>query len=445
MYYNVSYAYSPSVWDMQIVDRAEAFIDSVEWSTKREVLSMWFFGLEKHVDTISDNSKALYVVQELLWYLQEVLAEEWVVIERSVLEKNASETSSDSLQVPIGTWWNDLFPDLDDNDRVAYEEEEPQEFFVEQSDELSDTEGVFISKDIQEFYYAFTDRVSSTTPISDLCTRYYKEIDAIAKEYNFPTSLIIATWFKEHTCIFKNPWNGRWNFQIISHTYPAGAITWDQFRQQVVNFIEFSWDKWNYYDSIQRFGPEPIRLTYTEMDLTSLRKHAIMYNGISANSTLEWNSYANQNFDGPVQWRDGIVAMTLRAIRYGIEIWTLEGIQEQTQWEELQENKAENSLEQKVEEEFIQAEDAVCDDTFTRDLQKWDEWPEVEAMQDFLAAQGFFTHDSTWKYGDITEQAVNAFQMYHKEMILDPAYYPWPTGNRYPATRRKANEILCLE
>ncbi len=147
---------------------------------------------------------------------------------------------------------------------------------------------------LEDFYQTYKGRVTSDAPLSDLCIAYFDEIDAVAKRYDFPTSLIIATWFREHTCIFENPANTRGNFQITSHRYPAGSISWSDFENQIINFITFSQGKWEYYDNVQTYGPAPITLSYDTIDLASLRKHAIFYNGIT--STLEENIYANQNF-----------------------------------------------------------------------------------------------------------------------------------------------------
>ena len=50
---------------------------------------------------------------------------------------------------------------------------------------------------------------------------------------------------------------------------------------QIENFIDFSRAKRDYYDAIQKFDEIPVTLSYDEIDLLSLRKHAVLYNGIS--------------------------------------------------------------------------------------------------------------------------------------------------------------------
>lgn len=168
-------------------------------------------------------------------------------------------------------------------------------------------------KDFLDRYRPLVDRPS--LELSDLCKKYYDQIDAVAREYDFPPELIIATWYREHTCIFKNPSNGRGNFQITSNRYEPGPISRTQFQKQIVDFINFSKKKWDYYDAIQVFGPEPVAITYDSYDLTSIRKQSILYNGIVWE--LETNVYANQNFNWvSVWWRDGIVAHVLKVLKW---------------------------------------------------------------------------------------------------------------------------------
>ncbi len=176
---------------------------------------------------------------------------------------------------------------------------------------------------IRDFKQAFLDTYRPLVDSKDkeligLCKEYYDEIDVIAREYDFPVELIIATWFREHTCKFKNPSNGRGNFQIITRHYQPWPITRAQFEQQVIDFIKFSEGKRKFYDQTQNFWPLPIELSYGSFDLLSIRKHAIYYNGIV--STPEQNVYANQNFNWiRVWWADGIVATFLKVLKYGLE------------------------------------------------------------------------------------------------------------------------------
>jgi hypothetical protein len=233
---------------------------------------------------------------------------------------------------------------------------------------------------LEEFYTAYKGYVTSETAISELCTDYYDEIDAIAKEHDFPTALIIATRYREHTCKFSNPTNGWGNFQITSHYYPAGDITWAKFENQIINFIVFSRAKWDYYDDVQTYGDAPIALSYDTIDLTSLRKHAIFYNGISGE--LDTNTYANQNFARAADGRDGIVAMTIRALGWQLHEDRTEKLQTIVLEEVVEEQ--EETIEEEVVEEEVEESDENCEEIFTVNLGPDANHPEVLAMQEFL-------------------------------------------------------------
>lgn len=59
-------------------------------------------------------------------------------------------------------------------------------------------------KDFLENYYGF---LFNTVPLAERCFQYYDEIDKIAQERDFPTALIISTWYREHSCWLSNPDN----------------------------------------------------------------------------------------------------------------------------------------------------------------------------------------------------------------------------------------------
>lgn len=156
--------------------------------------------------------------------------------------------------------------------------------------------------------------VTSDTPLPEKCFTYFDHIDKKAKEEDFPTALIIATRRKEHSCNFSNPANGRGNFQIISHRYEPGEITLHELLRQVDSFIAFSRHKWARYDEIQKFDTVSVSLANNSIDLTSLRKHAILYNGMYQDVTLENSTYTNNHFTVDNGGREGIVASFLKAL-----------------------------------------------------------------------------------------------------------------------------------
>jgi hypothetical protein len=52
------------------------------------------------------------------------------------------------------------------------------------------------------------------------------------------------------------------------------------------------------------------------MDINSIRKHAILYNGVYPDVTLESSWYSNENFTQFRGGRDGIVATVLKGIKW---------------------------------------------------------------------------------------------------------------------------------
>lgn len=72
---------------------------------------------------------------------------------------------------------------------------------------------------IQTFVATRQPLVTSTMEFAQSCKDHYARIDALAREQNFPTALIIATWWREYSCNMSNPANGRGIFQITSHYY----------------------------------------------------------------------------------------------------------------------------------------------------------------------------------------------------------------------------------
>ncbi len=204
----------------------------------------------------------------------------------------------------------------EESDLLSYADDQQ----VEQEQQFTAPTDAHEKKTANEFYNTYRGFVmSDDVDLPEQCFTYYNEIDQIAQANDFPTALIIAMRYREHTCYFDNPANGRGNFQITSHYYEPGEITWDEFAEQIQNFINFSRAKRARYDNLQLWDEESIELTYDSFDLQWVRKHAILYNGIKTGTTPETNDYANHNFgDGP-DGKDGIVAAFLKVLKWQIE------------------------------------------------------------------------------------------------------------------------------
>ncbi|MDD4151753.1 MAG: hypothetical protein PHR68_04005 [Candidatus Gracilibacteria bacterium] len=157
--------------------------------------------------------------------------------------------------------------------------------------------------------------------IADACIKNYDFIDNIAKEQNFPTALIIAFWKKEHNCYLDNPANGWGAFQITSAYYRPGEITLDEFKVEIIDFINFAKNKISYYDKDYGkfktyFGNEDINLTYYEYNIRDLRLVSLLYNGIRTTTNLETFEFANGNLNSSIKTNsDGIVTTFLKVLK----------------------------------------------------------------------------------------------------------------------------------
>lgn len=128
------------------------------------------------------------------------------------------------------------------------------------------------------------------------CVERFDMVNTIAKKYNFPTALILATWFMESSCRMANPENGDGLFQIISSHYEPGPINDAQLEQEIVDFIQFSRKKWDRY---HKSNPDrQITLTYKKRNIESLESQGALYNSVGTKITA-WplkatNEYYNR-------------------------------------------------------------------------------------------------------------------------------------------------------
>lgn len=432
-----TFAYTPWSWDVAAMDKVDNALETIKETWWKERLAYFFFIITERAETISDD-RSKYLLEYVLHAIAQVMETDFgVTMERTPILVWAD--FSEDIRSSVGEYaWTTSSVTTDD----TLENESGNQFV---SDTSSVAEGDTInSRSLQDFYDTYKWLVTSDVPISDLCTTYFDKIDAVAKEYDFPTSVIIATWYREHTCKFSNPANAWGNFQITSHSYPPGNISWADFEDQIINFIIFSRAKRAWYNTFQKFWPEPVTLTYDSIDLTSLRKQAILYNGVVG--TLENNIYANQNFWQAASGRDGIVAMTIRALGWQLEntrdiSWVVINNEVSDVIEEDIEEVSEADT--KNEESTTAWSTSICDDVFTENLGKDANHPQVLAMQKFLQEEGLYSGEPNGIFDDKSVEAVNAFQAFYKEDILTPGGYTSPTWAWYPATRRKANSIVC--
>lgn len=175
------------------------------------------------------------------------------------------------------------------------------------------------------FFDMYGSQITTSLSINEKCTKYFDFIDEIAKKNDFPTELVIATWWREYNCTLWNPANGWWPFQITSQYYAPWDINLEQFWESVQKYIDFTKGKWDYFNNNKyhnyktRFWNENISITYDNYTIRDLKLTAILYNWVSNNTTLDWNTFANSNLNSSVTSNsDWIVTRFLKVLHWRI-------------------------------------------------------------------------------------------------------------------------------
>ncbi|UFX83109.1 hypothetical protein [Candidatus Absconditicoccus praedator] len=177
-----------------------------------------------------------------------------------------------------------------------------------------------------DFFKKYGQEITSGVDnIPQKCLEHYEFVDQIAKERNFPTAFIVATWFRESNCRMENPENGDGPFQILSIDYTPGEITKNELEEKINDFIDFSKSKQRYYQTNpmlrEHYGERELTVEYDNYDLRSLRLQAVLYNGLTSNNTPTKSYYANGNLNEDFEdsIRDGVITMFLKLIKWEAE------------------------------------------------------------------------------------------------------------------------------
>ncbi len=178
-------------------------------------------------------------------------------------------------------------------------------------------------KDKKSFFNEYWKNITSdVNNVPTKCTKHYDLVDEIAKERDFPTGLIIATWFRESNCRMQNPKNLHWPFQITSHNYEPWEISKQQFKEKVNEFVDFMEAKQEYYHTNPRlreiYWEREITTNYKNFDIRSLRLSAVLYNWLTPNNTPDNSYYANWNLNEDFEdaSRDGVITMFLKVLNW---------------------------------------------------------------------------------------------------------------------------------
>jgi len=115
--------------------------------------------------------------------------------------------------------------------------------------------------------------------LSESCYWWYNTLDNLSYAYDFPTALTIAVRYRESSCWYYLPKNWDGPFQIVSKDYWNWEITKEIFETAIKDFLEFSWNKINWYNG--KNPDTPIVLWYRSFSYKDLYKFAGLYNGLS--------------------------------------------------------------------------------------------------------------------------------------------------------------------
>lgn len=257
------------------------------------------------------DNKALNEAKEIIWNLKEKKETSWFEIRVKKIDTLASKYKTDTR------YWM-IFHELKKEFESVIWEKKQQK--------LWDNSSWIWNSQINmtwelEFFNQYGADITTKLEVPEKCKTNYDFVDEIAKKNDFPTALIIATWGKETNCNMYNPANGWWIFQITSQYYEPGNIWLIELEKSIEAFIQFSRNKWNYFNTNkyhnykQRFWEEEMYLSYSSYTLRNLRLHSVLYNGVSANTTLEGNTFANNNLNPQVTGpSDGIVTRFLKVL-----------------------------------------------------------------------------------------------------------------------------------
>ena len=155
------------------------------------------------------------------------------------------------------------------------------------------------------------------------CLGWYNTLDDIAFTHDYPTAVLIATWYRETNCGYYLPRNGDGPFQIVSKDYGTGEIDEATFVQSVLDFIEFSKNKYDRYEGANNANGHIVELSYTGITFTGIVRHGALYNGLSGytaygdaqplNPHYVWDNYGEE-YSGALRF--GLFPQTLKIMEW---------------------------------------------------------------------------------------------------------------------------------
>ncbi len=145
-----------------------------------------------------------------------------------------------------------------------------------------------IKNNYKSFLQAHEAKNTTTRGLPAQCYTYINDLDDLAFAHNISLPVLIATRYREFTCGYSRPGNGRGPMQIISKNYGSGPFaSHEDFIQAMEDYIEFANGKYNRYNRYnrRRTGMK-MNLTYTNTTYDDVVKHGALYNGLANRSLL---------------------------------------------------------------------------------------------------------------------------------------------------------------
>ncbi len=286
----------------------------------------------------TDNEiKLLSIIKQKTIEKAKIKWQLWLKREINSLEKSLMVTKNERISYLLIHIIDDkklVLDDLIKQDLAIQAEETKKQVELQKQQEqenikkLNDAkvlEIAYIEKNKSFFEENWKD-ITTDLKVNAKCTKYFDFVNDIAIKNDFPTELIIATWSIEYNCNLSNPANWYWPFQISSKYYTPWDITLEQFAVSVQDYIDFSRNKWNYFntntyhDYKTRFWSWNIAITYDTYTLRELRLNSILFNWIRKDTTLDKNTFANTNLNKDTAWpNDWLVTRFLKILKWRID------------------------------------------------------------------------------------------------------------------------------
>ncbi|MBP7062328.1 hypothetical protein KA037_02240 [Patescibacteria group bacterium] len=186
------------------------------------------------------------------------------------------------------------------NTKIGYMLQELYEHLRVKLDLQKDAAKLTSYKHKVDFLNQYSGDIIKTINEPDRCTRQYQLVDDLSFVYNQPTSVTLATRYRETTCRWYLPGNGDGPFQIVKNDYGSGDLTLPIFKQTLIDYLEFAQNKFNRFEKANSKSGLIIGLSYTGLNFTGIVRHGALYNSLSGKTVYGEIQPARPNyvFDG---------------------------------------------------------------------------------------------------------------------------------------------------